>query len=158
MGHCISKRSKDVILLPEEISLGDTVVFIPPIEQGRVIKVYDGDTITIATTLYDSTLYRFSVRLRGIDTPEIRTKDREEKIHALKVRNIMRNRLMNQIVTLSDVGYDKYGRILATVWLDNHNVCQWLIDSKMAVEYDGKTKRVPESWKEYFNSAKNTLE
>ena len=57
----------------------DTVEFTFPIEGGRVIKVYDGDTITIASKLpfNDSPLYRLSVRLNGIDTPEIKGKNEE---------------------------------------------------------------------------------
>ena len=49
----------------------DCIPFVPPIAMGFVIKVYDGDTITIASKLPypDSPLYRFSVRLNGIDCP-----------------------------------------------------------------------------------------
>lgn len=49
------------------------------------MKVYDGDTITIATRLGGTgSLYRFSVRLLAIDTPEKRTKNKEEKEIAMK--------------------------------------------------------------------------
>ena len=52
----------------------DTMPFIPPISGGVVIKVYDGDTITIASKLpyKKSPLYRFSVRMNGIDAPELK--------------------------------------------------------------------------------------
>ena len=55
-----------------DIKWEDTIEFTFPIKGGRVIKVYDADTITIASKLpYDkSPLYRLSVRLNGIDTPE----------------------------------------------------------------------------------------
>ena len=54
----------------------DTVVFVPPITDGIVIKVYDGDTITLAQKLpyENSPLFRFAIRLNGIDSPEIKTK------------------------------------------------------------------------------------
>lgn len=57
----------------ETINYVDTIPFVPPITSGKVIKVYDGDTITIASKLpYDhSPIYRFSVRLLGIDSPEM---------------------------------------------------------------------------------------
>ena len=57
----------------EEVNYEDTIPFIPPITHGKVIKVYDGDTITIAALLpyENSKLYRFSVRINGIDCPEI---------------------------------------------------------------------------------------
>jgi endonuclease YncB( thermonuclease family) len=60
----------------ETISYKETLPFVPPITYGKVIKVYDGDTITIASKLpYDnSPIYRFSIRLLGIDSPEIKSK------------------------------------------------------------------------------------
>ena len=65
----------------EHVTYKDTIPFIPPLTMGKVIKVYDGDTITIASKMpfENSPYYRFSVRLKGIDCPEIRTKNMEEK-------------------------------------------------------------------------------
>ena len=62
----------------------DTIPFVPPVTKGKVIKVYDGDTITIATKLpfaneSKDTIWRFSVRLDGIDCPEIKGKTETEK-------------------------------------------------------------------------------
>ena len=53
----------------------DTKPFVVPLNGGHVIKVYDGDTITIANKLpiyHCNDMFRFSVRLNGIDTPEIK--------------------------------------------------------------------------------------
>ena len=66
-----AKATKDL----EHITYKDTIPFIIPILYGKVIKVYDGDTITIAAALpiiNNNKLYRFSVRLSGIDSPEIK--------------------------------------------------------------------------------------
>lgn len=65
-----------------EIKWEDTVEFKFPVPSGKVIKVYDGDTITIASKMpYDnSPLYRFHVRLNGIDTPEIKGKIRMKRV------------------------------------------------------------------------------
>jgi endonuclease YncB( thermonuclease family) len=62
----------------------DTIPFKPPITGGRVIKVYDGDTITVASKLpyRKSPLYRWSVRIRGIDCPEMKSHDKNEKLVA----------------------------------------------------------------------------
>ena len=59
-----------------DIKLEDTVEFTFPIKGGRVIKVYDADTITIASKLpyNESPMYRLSVRLNGIDAPEMKGK------------------------------------------------------------------------------------
>ena len=62
------------------VGYANTVPFIPPITRGKVIKVYDGDTLTIASRLPgNETLYRFSVRLGGIDCPEMKSKIASEK-------------------------------------------------------------------------------
>ena len=66
-----------------DIEWKDTIEYKVPIQGGRVIKVYDGDTITIAARLPydDSQLYRFSVRLNGIDAPEIKGKSEIGRAH-----------------------------------------------------------------------------
>ena len=94
-----------------------------------MIKVYDGDTITIATKLPypDSPLYRFSVRLLGIDTPEIKTKDKNEKKIAEIARDKLKKKILNEIVELKDLGIDKYGRVLAYVRYNGRDLSKWLI-------------------------------
>lgn len=129
----------------------DTVPFVFPIQCGQVIKVYDGDTITIASKMPypESPLYRFSVRLNGIDTPEIKGKNEDEKEIAKKARNELSAMIMNKEVTLKNVQSEKYGRILADVYLEDICLNTWLIEKRFAVKYDGGTKQIPESWKTY---------
>ena len=77
--NCLYNNQSDV---SESISWKDTKPFVVPISTGRVIKVYDGDTITVANKLpihNCNDIFRFSVRLNGIDCPEIRGKSDEEK-------------------------------------------------------------------------------
>jgi micrococcal nuclease len=120
----------------------DTVVFVPPITEGHVIKVYDGDTITIASTLpiVNSPLYRFSVRLAGIDSAEIKSKNINEKDQAKKVRDILSELILHKTVTLKNISTEKYGRILADVYLDDLCINNWMLDEGYAVEYNGGTK------------------
>ena len=89
----------------EKINWKDTIEFVAPIEKGIVIKVYDGDTITIASKLpYEtSPLYRFSVRLNGIDCPEIKSKDENEKECAKIAKKEMNDLIMNKMVILKNV-------------------------------------------------------
>jgi endonuclease YncB( thermonuclease family) len=83
-----------------DIKWEDTVEFTFPIKGGRVIKVYDADTITIASKLpYDeSPMYRLSVRLNGIDTPEMKGKgvSDEEKEAARLARDFVSNLVLNK--------------------------------------------------------------
>ena len=135
----------------KEIKWEDTTPFVMPLTKGRVIKVYDGDTITVASKLPfpNSPFYRFSVRLNGIDCPEIKGKTAEEIAVAKEARDAMMALIYQKEVTLLNVANEKYGRILADVYLGGLYVNQWLIDQRFAVAYDGGTKRIPESWAKY---------
>jgi endonuclease YncB( thermonuclease family) len=132
------------------VSYNDTVIFIPPIEYGKVVKVYDGDTITIATKLplENSPVYRFSVRLAGIDSPEIKAKTNIEKMLAQKSKQVLENIILDKVVKLKNISFEKYGRILADVYVEDLFVNQWMIDNKHAVVYDGGKKERPVEWDE----------
>ena len=126
------------------ISWGETCPFIFPIQEGQVIKVYDGDTITIAAYMPyaagTSPLFRFSVRLNGIDTPEIKGHSEEEKKAAKESRAALNEKLLHHVVSLKNVQTEKYGRILADVYLGDLHVNQWMLDNNYAVKYDGGKK------------------
>jgi len=122
--------------------------------------VYDGDTITVATPL-DGTrapMYHFSVRLRGIDSPEIRGSSPEEKAAATKSRDALAAKILNQMVFLQNIDTEKYGRVLADVFLEKsgsessgsgsneepkQSISEWMLEHHYAVAYNGGTK---ESW------------
>ena len=138
----------------ENILYKDTIQFIPPITGGKVIKVYDGDTITIASKLpYENSLiYRFSVRIKGIDCPEIRTHNLDEKEIALIAKNFVQNKCLNKIVEIKNLSTEKYGRILADVFVEDINIGNELIKNKLSVPYNGGKKLVPDNWKIYYNN------
>ena len=135
----------------ENINWNDTVEFTYPITSGHVIKVYDGDTITIASKLpfTDSPLYRLSVRLNGIDTPEIKGKTDDEKMAAKQARDAVSNLILNKYVILQNIQTEKYGRILADVFIGELHLNNWLVNERYAVKYDGGTKKQPASWLKY---------
>lgn len=121
--------------------------YVPMITTCKVIKVYDGDTITIAAKIHEtSPVYRFSVRLRGIDTPEIRTKSETEKLLAIKARDFLAFRIMDKAVVLKNVSIEKYGRLLADVYHDGYHMNELMLTSGHAVKYDGGTKKIPSNW------------
>jgi micrococcal nuclease len=155
---------KDVLFVPDKINTNymedgtdikweDTVEFTFPISGGRVIKVYDADTITIASKLpYDqSPMYRLSVRLNGIDTPEIKGKgiSDEEKESAKLARDYVADLVLNKVVRLENIQSEKYGRILADVHIGDIHLNELLIKERYAVKYDGGTKKKPTSWSKY---------
>lgn len=126
----------------------DTIKFVPPITSGKVVKVYDGDTITIAAKLPypESPIYRFSVRLRGIDTAEMKGGNAKEKEMAQESKQILSDIIMGKIVRLVDVDTEKYGRLLAYVFLDDICLNTYMLLHGNAVEYNGGKKNTGE-WK-----------
>lgn len=130
------------------ITLNDTVPFVPPIDSGLVVKVYDGDTITIAQSLpiANSPIYNFHVRLNGIDTPEIKGKTPREKELAKIARDALCNKIFGKMVILKNVSTEKYGRILADVYLNDENLSEWMVNNQYAIAYSGGTKIHPEDW------------
>lgn len=149
---CIPK-SQDYKEDGDDIQWEDTTVFTFPIKGGRVIKVYDGDTITIASKLpiKNSPIYRFSVRLNGIDTPEMKGSNitDDEKTAANQTKEFVINLILNKYVRLENVQNEKYGRILADVYIKDIHLNQLLIKEKYAVVYNGGTKIKPNSWLNY---------
>lgn len=131
----------------------NTVEFTFPTKGGKVIKVYDGDTITIASKLpyENSPVYRLHVRLHGIDCPEIKSKG-DEKTVALMAREFVSNMVLHKYVRLENIQSDKYGRLLADVYIDDIHLNELLVTKKYAVRYDGGTKHCPDSWLTYNKS------
>ena len=136
----------------DDITYKTSIPFVPPIRFGKVVKVYDGDTITVATRLYEnSPIYRFQVRLAGIDCPEMKTHNEPEKQCAKLAKQLISDTCLNQIVELRDVELEKYGRILAKVYCNQVCLNDLLCDSHLAVAYDGGTKKCPDDWMQYYN-------
>lgn len=126
--------------------------FVPEIKTGKIVRVYDGDTVTIATRIQiDGTeipkIFRFSLRLRGIDSPELKTKNQTEKTLAIQSRDALSGLIMGKTMAIENVDYDKYGRILADmITPEGINVSEWMLDNGLAVKYDGGTKHRPTEW------------
>ena len=116
----------------------------------KCVDVYDGDTIQLVFPLQDE-LFRWTCRLIGIDTPEIRTKNKKEKTFGYTVRNNLREQILNKVVTVKCEDFDKYGRLLVHIYLgkDTPSINEWLIDNKFAFSYDGGKKQ---NWGEYLNN------
>ena len=89
--------------------------------QGKVISVYDGDTLTVEVTR------RMRVRLLGVSAPEIRTTDAAEKKLGLEFKELAK-RLADgkgctvQIPLHTDIGDSTtLSRVLGTVWIEGDN-------------------------------------
>ena len=117
-------------------------------KRAKVVKVYDGDTIKIVFPV-NKEFFKFTCRLSGIDTPEMKSHDKNEKKYAEFVQKKLSGRILNQLVTVKCGKFDKYGRLLITIYHNNSvkSVNKWLIEKKYALPYDGGKKN---SWSEYL--------
>ena len=107
----------------------------------KVVKVYDGDTCTCIFDTYGLGLYKHSVRLVGIDTPEIHGKSPAEKEAACKARDFVRGKILGQVVNLECKGSDKYGRVLGIITGPSGEVINdLLVSNGMALKYNGGKK------------------
>lgn len=111
-----------------------------------VLAVVDGDTIDVDIDLgFDISLTK-RVRLAGIDTPESRTTNKEEKVLGLEVKELLKKKLKEAktivIKTQLPDSTEKYGRILGWIYLDGAelSVNEALIAGGYAWGYLGDTK------------------
>ena len=132
----------------DNVTYKETTIFIPQITKGKVIKVYDGDTITVAAKLpfVESPIYRFSVRLRSIDSPEIKGASKKERELAIEARDALHHLIFGKIVEIRNNGKEKYGRLLADLYCEGIHINQWMIDNNYAVKYYGGKKVRGADW------------
>ena len=108
-----------------------------------VERVVDGDTIDVVIDLGFSCMYKSRVRLFGIDTPESRTRNKDEKARGKLAAKFLSDAVSSGDVVLKTKLKDsrgKFGRVLATVWVDGKNINQSMIDNYHAAEYYGQSK------------------
>ena len=109
------------------------------------VKAYDADTITvnIKDCKFDLACKKVAIRVYGVDTPELRTKNACEKKLGLKARDFVRQKLFKaKKVELSNMIRGKYFRYVANVIVDGKDLSKELIAKRYAVPYFGKTKQI----------------
>lgn len=113
----------------------------------KYIKNYDGDTITFDIQGIHPLLgEKISVRVLGIDTPELKTKNKCELDKARIAKSLVNNLLKNASrIDLTNIERDKYFRILADVNYDGKSLKEALIKNNLAYGYMGQTK-VVQNW------------
>ena len=108
-----------------------------------VTRVVDGDTVDVDIDLgFGMTYKKQRVRLMGIDTPESRTRDLEEKKYGLAAKEFLQKWTGAgelKIKTHKDAK-GKFGRILGELWTFETNINQKMVEEHHAVEYHGQSK------------------
>ena len=102
-----------------------------------VLRVIDGDTLRVRAHIWLGHSVEVSVRVRGIDAPEIRGKCASERSLAAQAKSAAAS-LVGKRVLLRDVGPDKYaGRVVATVETATGDLAEALKSMRLARPYDG---------------------
>jgi micrococcal nuclease len=115
--------------------------------RATVVKVIDGDTVDVDIDLgFGIILSDERVRIMGIDTPESRTRDKEEKVFGNAAKTRLKEMLGKECVLRTQInknGEDmkgKFGRILGDFVYEESTVATILVEEGHAVEYWGQAK------------------
>ena len=117
----------------------------------EVVKVLDGDTIDVIIDLGFDLFKKERVRIAGVDTPEKRTRDLEEKSLGIDATNWLKEKLEGTLAGDDELtirtelvgGVGKYGRLLGWLYVGESVVSlnEDMIVEGYAWEYDGGTKQ-----------------
>ena len=117
----------------------------------EITKVLDGDTIDVEIDLGFDLYKKERVRIAGVDTPEKRTRDLEEKALGIDATNWLKNKLESTLAGDDELtirtelvgGVGKYGRLLGWLYVGDDQVSlnEQMITEGYAWEYDGGTKQ-----------------
>ena len=105
MGNCIMDTKCTSDSTPEHTK--DNKIF-----KCKVLSCYDDDTITVEARL-ESKFFTMKVRMCGYDSPEMKPPKSDGK----RTKNAIEDKFLNKLVKMKFHGFDKYGRLLGTVYL-----------------------------------------
>ena len=108
----------------------------------EVKRIVDGDTVDVIIDLGFSILYSTRVRLYGIDTPESRTRDKDEKVRGLLSKDYLKEWLDQGGVIIRTYRdkKGKFGRVLGEMVVGGRNINLLMVDENYAVKYEGQSK------------------
>ena len=111
----------------------------------KVTRVVDGDTIDVDLDLGFDIIYKCRVRLYGIDTPESRTRNKDEKARGKLASKFLQDAINHgaHVILRTHLkdSKGKFGRVLASVIVDGIDINQSMVINHMAVRYEGQSKK-----------------
>ena len=110
----------------------------------KVTRVVDGDTVDCILDLGFSILHKCRIRLFAIDTPESRTRDKDEKVRGKLAAKFLKDAIDNgkKVILRTKLkdSKGKYGRVLGEIIVDDININVTMIENYLAVAYHGQNK------------------
>ena len=111
------------------------------LQMTNLVSIYDGDTFTANLNCSEELLCsKMPIRVKGVDTPEIKGKSEAEKNLAKKAKEYTKSFLSRPNIVLQDCTRDKYFRLDCYVMVGDSNLTKELIDKRLGVPYMGETK------------------
>lgn len=109
----------------------------------KYIKNYDADTVTFKIPGVHPLLGdNINIRVLGVDTPEVRTKNKCEKEKARNAKRLVANLLKRaKRIDLTNISRGKYFRVVADVIIDGKSLSHYLLKNGLATNYDGGKKK-----------------
>jgi len=110
----------------------------------KIVRVVDGDTVDVDIDLgFSHWIHNERIRLYGVDTPECRTRDAEEKAAGLLAKKFVEDALhVGGTYTLTTKEKGKFGRYLGVIMLsDRTSINAVLVTEHLAVPYHGQSKQ-----------------
>tara|TARA_B100000768_G_scaffold181605_1_gene205330 strand:- start:28266 stop:28697 length:432 start_codon:yes stop_codon:yes gene_type:complete len=108
----------------------------------KVVRVIDGDTVVVDIDLgFGIEMRNQTIRLRGVDTPEVRTRDDIEKMYGNIAKDYVEHMLLSQeethgYVVLKSYSFSgKYGRTLGDFIVEGSSLASMIIEEHVGVEY-----------------------
>ena len=114
----------------------------------EIKKIVDGDTLDVVLDLGFNIFHSCRVRMAGIDTPESRTRDLDEKARGKLAKEFLKNWVTEYennkknivIKTKKEKAKGKFGRVLGELWVEGVNVNEDMMESYHAVPYSAQNK------------------
>lgn len=110
--------------------------------RASLVRVIDGDTVEADVHVWPGHTVRVSVRLRGIDAPELRSRCEAEKLAALDARDTLAGLLASGAFHVRNVDGDKFfGRVVADIETpEGDGIVERLLEVGLVRPYDGKAR------------------
>lgn len=106
---------------------------LPRGHQFTIVKIFDGDTIQVK-----GFGLKFTIRLVGIDTPELGRKGKKRQPYSLQAKQKLTHLLQEKTISLKQYGMGKYNRVLAEIFVNETNINLEMVRSGFAEVYRGK--------------------
>ena len=111
------------------------------LQMSNLVSIYDGDTFTVNLSCSEEVLCsKMPIRVKGVDTPEIKGKSEAEKNLAKKAKEYTKSFLSRPNIVLQNCTRDKFFRLDCYVISGERNLTKELIEKRLGVSYHGGSK------------------